>query len=133
MYSWKTMSASSAPLPWTKGSDPGPAMMFVNGSFHRYICIVGANPSGGVLMFALSEWLKSGSPIRPLPRLSVLAPSSPWPSTGSPPKPWPEVLKTSKFPAACVKPIGAAFRCWWYRFRNQNSCVALWRRFVRQE
>src|SRR4029077_14768606 len=127
------MSASSAPSPCTNGSDPGPKTRFVSGSFHRYICIVGAKPSGGVLMFAWSVWSKSASPIGPFPRSSVLAPSSACPSTGSPPRPWPDGLNTWKVPARCVKPIGAASRCWWYSLRNQKSCVALWRRFVRQE
>ena len=40
----------------------GSSLAFVPGTWFRYICIVGATPSGGVLMLALSMWLPSGRP-----------------------------------------------------------------------
>jgi len=72
----------------------------VFGAGCRYICIVGAVPSGGVAMFALSTWLPSGKP------LSVFAPSRSFTWTGSP-------SRVSKLPAARVNPIGAARRWSW--------------------
>src|SRR3954469_20577981 len=90
VYSWYRMLASFAPLLGTKASWVSSAP----GVCHRYICMVGDRPSGGVFMLALSRWFPSGPPLA-----SVAAPSRAFRLTGSPPL-------VSKLPAAGVKPIG---------------------------
>src|SRR5690242_16678758 len=86
VYSWYRISAEFDELVATVASSPGLP--------NRYICIVGAMPSGGVLMLALLMWFASGPPFG-----SVAAPSIEFSRTGSPPS-------ASNEPAALVKLIG---------------------------
>src|SRR3954447_363530 len=96
VYSWYSTLASNAELVGTYGP-PVTGSSLVPGMCHRYICMVGGMPSGGVLMLALSMWLPSGRPAL------VLAPSSALSRTGSPPE-------KEKLPAPLVKPIGLLAR-----------------------
>ena len=65
--------------------------------------MIGAMPSDGVAMLALSTWFESGWPP------AVVAPSSGWAWTAS-------SSIASKLPAARVKPIGASRRWSWNLF-----------------
>ena len=96
MYSWYTTSASSPPFAEATSGSPNRLSLR-----NRYICIVGAVPSGGVVMFALSTCPRSGKPPP-----AVFAPSEAFPRTGS----WPPVPPYSKLPAASVNEIGAPAR-----------------------
>src|SRR4051812_23708527 len=78
-------------------------------------------------MLALLRCAASGRP------LAVSAPSLVCAETGSPPLPTPAALTCWKFPAASVKPIGAACRWSWNLLTKKNTCVASCARFVRQE
>ena len=102
-----------------RGTGPRPGTT-VPGWWNKYICMSGGMPSGGVLMFALSTWLPSGSPP------SRFAPSMALACTASP-------STASKLPAASVKPIGRLARWSWNLPRKKNSWVAFWLAFVRQE
>jgi len=101
VYSCHTTPESSPPLMLRKSAASGEPE-FSN----RYICIVGGSPSGGVLMFALFEWLASGPPSP-----SVSAPSSVCVSTGSSPP----VPPTSKLPDSSVKATSSPARWSWKR------------------
>ena len=78
-------------------------------------------------MFALSTCAPSGRP------WAVFAPSSVWACTASPPLPLCVALTRWKFPAASVKPIGAALRWSCQLLTKKKTWVAFWSRLVRHE
>src|SRR3954447_22446074 len=124
VYSWYTVSASSPTLVGENGSPSG---YVVPGWCCRNICMVGACPSGGVLMLALSMWPPSGRPA------SVFAPSSVCVATASPPSPSPVAFFFWKLPAASLNPIGPRARWSCQLLTKKKTWVAFCLRFFFHE